>query len=134
MSRTILLIWKFTRANPIPPFALVGLLAGALIRFGFTRPDVADMLWLITLVIGGIPVVWETVRGMLRGHFASDVVAMLAILTAVIMGEYFAGVIIVLMQSGGEALENYSLRRASSSLEQLLARAPRFARRRINDQ
>ena len=41
--------------------------------------------------------------------------------------EYFAGVIIVIMQSGGEALENYSLRRASSTLEQLLARAPRIA-------
>ncbi len=134
MRHTLLLILKFIRANPIPPFALIGLLAGALMRFGFTRPDVADALWLITLAIGGIPVVWETVRGMLKGHFASDVVAMLAILTAIIMGEYFAGVIIVLMQSGGEALENYSLRRASSSLEQLLARAPRLAQRKTDEQ
>jgi heavy metal translocating P-type ATPase len=70
---------------------------------------------------------------MLRGRFASDVVAMLAILTAVIMGEYFAGVIVVLMQSGGEALERYGLRRASSSLEHLLARAPHTAHRKRAD-
>ena len=77
------------------------------------------------LVIGGAPTVWNTIRKMLKGNFAADVVAMLAIVTAVIMREYFAGVIIVIMQTGGEALENYSLRRASSSLQQLLARAPR---------
>jgi heavy metal translocating P-type ATPase len=49
------------------------------------------------------------------------------------MGEYFAGVIVVLMQAGGEALENYGLRRASSSLERLLARAPRLAQRKQGD-
>lgn len=56
--------------------------------------------------------------------------ATLSIVTAVAMGEYFAGLIIVLMQSGGEALERYSLRRASSALEQLLARAPHRAWRK----
>ena len=71
---------------------------------------------------------------MLKGNFAADVVAMLAIITAVLMHEYFAGVIIVIMQSGGEALENYSLRRASSTLEQLLARAPRIAHRKEDGQ
>ncbi|HEY6854489.1 MAG TPA: heavy metal translocating P-type ATPase, partial [Gemmatimonadales bacterium] len=60
-------------------------------------------------------------------------VAMLAIVTALLLGEYFAGVVIVLMQSGGEALESYAMRRASSSLEQLLARAPRIARRMAGD-
>jgi P-type E1-E2 ATPase len=50
------------------------------------------------------------------------------------MREYFAGVIIVIMQSGGEALENYSLRRASSTLEHLLARAPHTAHRKVDGQ
>ncbi len=125
-------IWQFVRDNPIPFIALIGLALGALLRFGAGRSDLADVLWLATLVIGGAPVVYETIKGMLKGNFASDVVAMLAIITAVLTQEYFAGVIIVLMQSGGEALENYSLRRASSSLEKLLARAPRIAHR-IND-
>lgn len=123
-------IWSFIRENPLPPFALIGLLSGGVLRWGLAQPALADWLWLAVLVLGGAPLVWRTLRGMLHGQFASDVVAMLAIVTAVAMGEYFAGVIVVLMQAGGEALENYGLRRASSSLEQLLARAPRLAQRK----
>lgn len=127
-------IWQFVRENPIPFVALIGLAVGAVFRFGAGRSDVSDLIWLATLVVGGAPVVYETVKGMLKGNFASDVVAMLAIITAILTQEYFAGVIIVLMQSGGEALESYSLRRASSSLEKLLARAPRIAHRRTDSQ
>jgi hypothetical protein len=49
------------------------------------------------LVGCGAPVAWKTVRGMLCGEFAADVVTRLAIVTAVIMHKYFAGVIIVVM-------------------------------------
>ncbi len=125
---------KFMRENPVPFIGVIGLLFGAVVRFVVVRPDIADILWLLVLVVGGAPTVLKTIQKMLKGNFAADVVAMLAIITAVIMHEYFAGVIIVIMQSGGEALENYSLRRASSTLEQLLARAPRMAHRKENDQ
>ncbi|MGN6674914.1 MAG: heavy metal translocating P-type ATPase [Thermomicrobiales bacterium] len=126
-------VWTFLRENPLPGLALLGLVAGVVMRFGLGNPVAADWIWLVVLVIGGAPLVWHTVRGMLRGNFAADVVAMLAIITAVITREYFAGLIIVLMQSGGEALEHYSLRRASSALELLLARAPRIAHRQEGD-
>lgn len=125
-------LWAFARENPVVLLALAGLLLGTFIRFGLHRPAPANLVWLATLVLGGAPVVYRTVLGMLRGNFASDVVAMLAIVVAVIMGQSFAGLVIVIMQSGGEALEKYSLRRASSSLEQLLARAPSVAHRRTN--
>ena len=65
-----------------------------------------------------------------RGHFASDIVAMLAILTAILANEALPGVVIVIMQSGGKALEDYALRRASSSLDALLARSPHIAYRK----
>ena len=127
-------ILAFIRENPVPLIGLIGLLAGAFVRFALVRPDIADILWFIVLVVGGAPTVLKTIQKMLKGNFAADVVAMLAIITAVIMQEYFAGVIIVIMQSGGEALENYSLRRASSTLEKLLARAPRIAHRKVDGQ
>jgi heavy metal translocating P-type ATPase len=127
-------ILAFMRENPVPFVALIGLLAGAFVRFALARPDIADIVWMVVLVVGGAPTILKTIRKMLKGDFAADVVAMLAIITAVIMHEYFAGVIIVIMQSGGEALENYSLRRASSTLKQLLARAPRIAHLKENGQ
>ncbi len=126
-------IWAFLKVYPIPLFALLGLLSGAVAQWGFGRTDLGEGIWLATLAIGGAPLVWSTLRGMLRGQFASDVVAMLAIVAALVMDEPFAGVIVVLMQSGGEALENYGFRRASSSLESLLARAPRVAWRKEGD-
>lgn len=125
--------WTFTKNYPIPLFALFGLTLGLIFYFPIQRRDISEWIWLATLVIGGLPIVLHTFKGMLKGEFASDIVAMLAIITAVIMGQAFAGAVVVLMQSGGEALEAYGLRRASSSLEALLARAPRFAFKKRDD-
>ena len=94
----------------------------------------SDTILLATLLVGGTPLVFQTIKGMLRGRFAADIVATLAIVTALILGQYFAGVVIVLMQSGGQALEAYAMQRASSSLEALLARAPRIAHRLRGEQ
>ncbi len=119
---------KFVRQSPLVMLAAVGLTAGLLARVAGAN-DASRTIFLVTLLLGGVPLVVQTVRGMLRGRFAADIVAMLAIVTAIILGEYFAGVVIVLMQSGGEALERYAMRRASNSLEALLANAPKHARR-----
>jgi len=107
--------------RPVALIAAVGLVAGLLAR--------SDEIFLATLLVGGAPLVLQTLRGMLHGRFAADIVAMLAIGTAFVLGQYFAGAVIVLMQSGGEALEAYAMRRASQSLEALLARAPKIAHR-----
>ena len=84
---------------------------------------------MLVLVVAGAPLVWRTARGMLRGHFAADVVASLAIITAVILREPIAGLVIVLMQSGGEYLERYAARRASRALEELEDARPQRANR-----
>jgi heavy metal translocating P-type ATPase len=87
---------------------------------------------LLVLILAGAPLVWRTVRGMLRGHFASDVVATLAIVTAVILREPIAGLVIVLMQAGGEQLERYAARRASRALQELEDARPHLAHRLEN--
>ncbi|HSX26522.1 MAG TPA: heavy metal translocating P-type ATPase [Chlamydiales bacterium] len=124
----------FLKQYPIPVFALVGLLAGAVLRFGFGLVELSQWVWFVVLVVGGLPIVYGTVKGMLKGEFASDIVAMLAIITAILTEQAFAGAVVVLMQSGGEAIESYGLRRASSSLTALLQRAPRIARRKKGNQ
>ena len=114
---------------PIVSLAVLGLAAGTAARFAFGAPAVADRIFLVALAGGGLPLVFQTLRGALRGRLAADIVAALAILTALVFGEYFAGTVVVLMQSGGEALETYAMRRASASLGALLARAPKIAHR-----
>jgi heavy metal translocating P-type ATPase len=66
---------------------------------------------------------------MAGGRFAADLVAMLAIVTALLVGQPLAGLIVVLMQTGGEALERYAEGRASQAVRELEAAAPRLAHR-----
>ncbi len=86
-------------------------------------------LALVVLVLAGAPLVWRTVRGMLRGHFATDVVATLAIVTAVVLRQPVAGLVIVLMQTGGELLERYAAKRASRAIDELEDARPHVAHR-----
>ncbi|HEY9490938.1 MAG TPA: heavy metal translocating P-type ATPase, partial [Nitrososphaeraceae archaeon] len=43
------------------------------------------------------------------------------------------GVIIVIMQSGGKALEDYAFRKATTSLDELITRSPKIAHRKIDN-
>jgi cation transport ATPase len=79
--------------------AAAGLAGGITARFVFGAPAVAQACFLAALIGGGVPLIWQTLRGLLRGKFAADVVAALAIGTALALREYFAGAVIVLMQS-----------------------------------
>lgn len=86
-------------------------------------------VWFAGLVITGAPILWRTLRQVVGGHFATDVVAMLAIVGAVALGQPLAGLIVVVMQSGGEALERYAEGRASRAVRKLEEDAPRIAHR-----
>ncbi len=117
---------------PIALFASLGLVIGAAL-FPF-QSAAAHLVFGVTAICGGIPLVWATLKQMLRGRFYVDTVAALAILGSIAAGEYLAGALVVLMQSGGEALEDYGLRRANRSLDNLLKRAPSRAHRRQGDE
>jgi heavy metal translocating P-type ATPase len=117
----------------VAALAAIGLAGGLIARVVVQDPVAAHRVFFFTVVLGGVPLVLRTLWGMLRGRFAADVVAMLAIVGAIVFREYFAGAVIVLMQSGGEALEAYAMQRATASLEALLARAPKIAHRLQGD-
>lgn len=71
----------------------------------------------IALALGGVPLALELLWRVVKGEFGSDLLAGIAIVTSILLGEYLAGTIVVLMLSGGGALENYAVRNASSVLE-----------------
>ena len=115
----------------LPAGALLFILAGLATRFT-VGPRQAELVWIIGLAATGAPVVWNTLRGVLAGRLAADVVAMLAIVAALLLGEPLAGLIVVLMQTGGEALERYAEGRASDAVRELEEAAPRIAHRIVN--
>jgi heavy metal translocating P-type ATPase len=107
----------------------LGLVLGAALQYLAGYAEIGRAVLIFTMTAGAIPIVWQTLRGVLHGHFASDIVASLAIIGAAITQEYIAGCVIVLMQTGGEFLEAYAVRHASASLAALMSRAPRIAHR-----
>ncbi len=119
-----------SRAVVLPAATLFVVAMGLVAGVGPGGDAARYWVWLGGLVVVGAPVVWRTLRGALRGHFATDVVAMLAIVGAVAFGQPLAGLVIVLMQTGGEALERYAEGRASRAIQELEAAAPRTAHRR----
>ncbi|HND56686.1 MAG TPA: HAD-IC family P-type ATPase, partial [Pirellulaceae bacterium] len=86
------------------------------------------------LLFGGLPLVIGLVAKLVRREFGSDLLAGLSIVTSVFLGEYLAGTLVVLMLSGGEALEAFAVRSASSVLAALAKRMPAVAHRRRDGQ
>ncbi|MDO9169973.1 MAG: heavy metal translocating P-type ATPase [Methylobacter sp.] len=85
---------------------------------------------LAILVLGGIPLVYQLIIKLGRGDWGADLLAGISIVTAVMLDEYLAGSLVVLMLSGGVVLEAYAVRKASSVLEALAKRMPSVAHRK----
>jgi cation transport ATPase len=92
----------------------------------------ADWPLLIALFTGGAYLVIGLLVRLARGQFGSDLLAGISIVTSVVLHEYLAGTLVVLMLSGGAALEAYAVRRASSALAALARRMPAVAHRSRN--
>lgn len=72
---------------------------------------------------------WRMITALLAGRIGLDVLAVTAILATVIVGEFWASLVIVLMLTGGEALEDYAEGRAERELSALLEHVPQVAHR-----
>lgn len=118
--------WDMVRHYPLPLATLL-LLAMGLILWLTGRGALAHWILLAVILVGVLPLLWQTLQQFWHKEFGVDVIAILAIGGSALLGEYLAGALIVLMLSGGEALEAYAVRRARSSLSALAERAPRTA-------
>lgn len=103
-----------------------------ILRYLFAvSPFVSALPLYTTLLVGGVPLIDRLTRKVIAREFGSDFLAGLSILTASLLREYLVAAIIVLMLSGGAALEQYATRRASSVLDALAKRMPRTAHRLV---
>jgi heavy metal translocating P-type ATPase len=124
------MIWR-RKSIVIAALSLLGICIHLVLRFGFeTDPAISRLPLLVILVIGGLPMLYDLWVKLLKREFGSDLLGGISIITSVMLGEYLAGSIIVLMLAGGEALESYALRSASSVLAALAKRMPSVAHRK----
>jgi heavy metal translocating P-type ATPase len=115
----------------IAGFTLLAIALHLILRYTTALPPrVALIPLLAALVIGGVPLVFELAKKLFKMEFGSDLLAGISILTAVLLGQYLVATIVVLMLSGGAALEFYATAKASSVLDALAKRVPSIAHRR----
>ncbi|MGK2849588.1 MAG: heavy metal translocating P-type ATPase [Candidatus Limnocylindrales bacterium] len=119
-----------TRLRPFGLLLLtiVGLVGGLLLTWA-GRDDLATLVWAGPTAVVGVRLVWSIVRDLLAREAGVDVIAVLAIGGALLLGETFAAAIIAVMLATGEALETYAQGRARRELTALLGRAPQDVRR-----
>ena len=132
----------------IAVFAITAIALHLVLRYGVTLstsffgvPSYQIPL-IAALLFGGGPLIVDLLTKVIHGEFGSDLLAGISIVTSAILGilarstgnEYLAGTLVVLMLSGGEALEAYAVRSASSVLDALARRLPSGAHRRRDGQ
>ncbi len=110
LTLVIVSILQFT------PLASAGLFAMDAVSIGLALPLVYRM--------------WIDIKS---GKYGIDILAATAIISAALLNQPWAAIIVVIMLTGGEALEDYAGRRAQSELRALLDRAPITARLVKND-
>ncbi|WP_051637387.1 heavy metal translocating P-type ATPase [Rhodococcus sp. UNC363MFTsu5.1] len=94
---------------------------------------VADACWITATGVALVPATWSVIVGIRRGRLGVDIIAVLALVGTVLVGEYLAGALIGVMFASGQALETAASTRATKDLRELVDRAPRSARLRAGN-
>lgn len=124
-------VWK-SLETLIAAFTVIMITAHLILRYGTDCTLFIQNLplWSV-LALGGTPLVWGLLVKMVHREFGSDLLAGISIVVSVLLDEYLAGSLVVLMLSGGEALEAYAVRSASSVLQALSKRMPSVAHKKM---
>jgi heavy metal translocating P-type ATPase len=120
-------ISKFLRQYKLFSLALITVVIALVLELSGQHAMAHWLLGIISIfelfpLVGGM---WQDFRS---GRYGIDILAATAILTSVILGQWWAAIVVVFMLTGGEALEDFAKHRARSELDALLSHAPSKAR------
>ncbi len=118
--------WRFARLYRLFSLALAGFVVGLILQLSGLGTVSHILLAAVSLVEVGF-LGWDMWQEVRSGAYGIDILAATAIVTSVILGQYWAAIVIVLMLTGGEALEDFAQHRAQTELRALLKRAPQQA-------
>ncbi len=105
-------------------FIAAGMLGAMGLRVLVHNPQILNVVLLTAIAGASIPLVISLIQQVLRRNFSVDILAFMSIITSLVLGQYWVAALVVLMLSGGQALEAYATRRASSVLSALAKRMP----------
>ena len=74
----------------------------------------------------------EMIETLESGRWGVDILAIIAVVSTMIVGDYWAAWMILIMLTGGESLEDYATSQADKELRSLLKNSPRIADKLVN--
>ncbi len=122
--------FALSKESYIAGIALVAIILHLLLRYAFHFTPLTYNFPLFATLLAAAPLLWVLLQKIFQREFGADLLAGISIITAVVLGQYLVAAIVVLMLSGGEALEEFATARASSVLDALARRVPSVAHRR----
>ena len=78
----------------------------------------------VAIFVGGGSLIFSLTKRISQGNFGADILAGVSIIGCFALDEYLAATVVILMLSGGEALEEFAVRTASKALQALAQRMP----------
>lgn len=118
---------QFLREYRLFSLAIVAIVAGLVLQLSGQSTASHWVLGVISMVTV-LPLGWNMLQEIRSGLYGIDILAATAIVASVLLGQYWASIIIVLMLTGGKALEDFAHHRAQTELDELLKHAPQKAR------
>lgn len=98
-----------------------------ILQYGFHYPLLAQIIVTIAGTIVALTMLVGMVKTLRSGKYGVDLLAILAVVATLAVGEYWAAMVILVMLTGGDALEDYAAKKANTELKALLDNSPRFA-------
>ncbi|WP_057705450.1 heavy metal translocating P-type ATPase [Lactiplantibacillus xiangfangensis] len=110
----------------------VGIIA-LILQFGFHQQLAAQLIITLWGSLMALSMLVEMIKTLRSGKYGVDLLAITAIVATLAVSEYWAGLVVLIMLTGGDSLEDYAAKRANTELKALLDNSPRTAHRLIDE-
>ena len=91
----------------------------------------ANIFGLISLVIGGIPVIFESIREIFHKNLTADILFSIALIATLYLEDFFAISLLIIMMGAGEFIEEWTINRAHGNLESLIELQPQICHKKM---
>ncbi|WEV70842.1 heavy metal translocating P-type ATPase [Lactobacillus sp. ESL0785] len=128
--------WKFILvlvAGAIGLICQFGLQTKSLFQIGSLQFPIQTILIDIIGILMAISLLTEIVGDFKTGRYGVDILAVIAVVSTILIGDQWAEWMILVMMTGGETLEDYATGQADKELRSLLSNSPSIANKIVNE-
>ncbi|WEV39843.1 heavy metal translocating P-type ATPase [Lactobacillus sp. ESL0681] len=128
--------WKFILVLVVGVIGLIcqfGFQAKSLFQIGNLQFPIQTILIDIIGIMMSISLLLEIVTDFKSGRYGVDILAVIAVVSTILIGDQWAEWMILVMMTGGQTLEDYATGQADRELRSLLDNSPSIANKIVND-